>query len=86
MWRLLDDPEISHACANFRIAAGLEEGDHHGPKWHDGDLHKWVEATCHVLGVTGDAELDCLLDGVVEVIGRAQRADGYIHTPAIVAA
>jgi len=86
MWRLLDDPEISHAYANFRIAAGLQEGDHRGPKWHDGDLYKWVEAACHVLGVTGDAELDRLLDGVVEVIGHAQRADGYIHTPVMIAA
>ena len=75
MWRLLDDPEISHAYANFRIAAGLQEGDHRGPQWHDGDLYKWVEAASHVLGVTGDGELDRLLDGVVEVIGRAHRAD-----------
>src|SRR5690242_3106992 len=29
---------------NFRIAAGLAEGDHRGPPWNDGDFYKWLEA------------------------------------------
>lgn len=36
MWRLLDDPEISHAFENFLAAAGVKQGTHRGPKWHDG--------------------------------------------------
>jgi DUF1680 family protein len=84
MWRLLDDAKVSHAFANFRIAAGLQEGKHRGPKWHDGDLYKWLEAACLVYGVTRDSQLDALLDEVIAVIARAQRGDGYIHTPAII--
>ena len=85
MWRLLQDDDISHAYANFRIAAGLETGEHRGPKWHDGDFYKWLEAACHVYKVTGDASLDSLLDDIIDLIGRVQRDDGYIHTPAIIA-
>ena len=86
MWRLLDDDDISHAYANFKIAAGLEEGLHQGPKWHDGDFYKWFEAACHVLAITRDESLDRQLDVIIEMIGKVQREDGYIHTPAIIAA
>lgn len=85
MWRLLQDDSISHAYANFRIAAGLQEGEHRGPKWHDGDFYKWLEAACHVYSTTHDAELDRLMDEIIAVIARVQRADGYIHTPVIIA-
>lgn len=84
MWRLLKSPDISHAYANFLIAAGLEEGEHEGPSWHDGDLYKWLEAVACVYAATEDGELDQLMDEVIDVIGKAQRQDGYIHTPAII--
>lgn len=85
MWRLLDDPEISHAFANFEVAAGLEQGRHRGPKWHDGDFYKWLEAAAFVYGVTRDEDLDALMDRIIETIGKTQREDGYIHTPVIIA-
>lgn len=84
MWRLLKDPEISHSYTNFLIAAGLEEGEHNGPKWHDGDLYKWLESAAHAYAITKDEKLDQLMDEIVEVIGKAQREDGYIHTPVII--
>jgi uncharacterized protein len=86
MWRLLQDDELCHAYANFRIAAGMEAGEHQGPKWHDGDLYKWLEAACYVVQFTQDAGLEQLLDEIIALIARVQRADGYIHTPAIIAA
>ena len=84
MWRLLRDPEISHAYSNFLIAAGHEEGSHAGPKWHDGDLYKWLEGVAHVYNVTKDEQLDALMDDVIDVIGQCQREDGYLHTPVII--
>ena len=33
MWRLLEDPEISHAYENFRVAAGQTPGRHLVPAW-----------------------------------------------------
>jgi uncharacterized protein len=86
MWRLLANDEICHAYANFRIAAELEAGDHQGPKWHDGDFYKWLEAACSVYETTRDEELNLLLDQIIALIARVQRADGYIHTPTIIAA
>jgi hypothetical protein len=84
MWRLLRDPDISHAYTNFRIAAGLETGHHRGPKWHDGDFYKWLEAVAHVYIITHDEALDKLMDEVIEVIGLSQRSDGYIHSPVVI--
>ncbi|MFB0524528.1 MAG: glycoside hydrolase family 127 protein, partial [Phycisphaerae bacterium] len=84
MWRLLEDPNISHAYTNFLVAAGLEEGQFQGTCWHDGDLYKWLEATAYVYAVTKDDELDQLMDKVIEVIGKAQQEDGYLHTSIII--
>lgn len=36
--------EKSHALANFRIAAGLEEGEFYGMVFQDSDVAKWLEA------------------------------------------
>jgi len=83
VWRLLEDPNISHAYTNFLIAAGLEKGKFEGTWWHDGDFYKWLEATAYVYAVTKDSELDRLMDRVIEVIGKAQQEDGYISTPII---
>jgi DUF1680 family protein len=85
MWRLLDDPQISHAFDNFRIAAGIKQGRHRGPKWHDGDFYKWLESAVFSYATTRDEKLDRQIDRIIEVIGKAQRDDGYIHTPVIIA-
>ncbi len=85
MWRLLEDPNVSHAYDNFLVAAGEKQGRHHGPKWHDGDFLKWLEAVAFVYGTTRDPALDRQMDGIIKIIGKAQREDGYIHTPAIIA-
>jgi DUF1680 family protein len=84
MWRLLQDPNISHAYDNFLVAAGLKEGRHRGPKWHDGDFYKWLEAASFVYAVSRDEALNRQMDQIIEVIGKAQREDGYIHTPVII--
>ena len=80
------DEGISHAFANFEIAAGLKEGDHKGPPFHDGDFYKMLEAAITVLSVTEDPELDQEIDRIIEIIGKCQRPDGYIHTKALIKA
>ena len=84
MWRLLDNTKLSHAFENFRIAAGLDTGSHEGPPFMDGDFYKWLEAAAAVYAVTRDKGLDSLMDSVISVIGKAQRPDGYLHTPTII--
>lgn len=80
MWHTLEDPNISHAFSNFLVAAGLENGEFNGWWWLDGDFYKWVEAVSSVYGVTKDEDMGRLMDKVIDVIGKAQRADGYINT------
>lgn len=85
MWDILSNDGLSHAFANFRIAAGMEKGEHSGPPFFDGDLYKWLEAVASVYATARDPVLDALMDTVIAVIARAQRADGYLHTPVIIA-
>lgn len=80
MGNYLDD-SISHAFKNFEIAAGLVEGAHEGPPFHDGDFYKMLEAEIMIFASTQDKKLEDEIDHIVAVIGKAQRADGYIHTP-----
>jgi len=84
MWQLLKDPQIGHAYENFLVAAGLKQGRHRGPKWHDGDFYKWLEAAAFAYGLTKDEKLNQQMDDIINVIGKAQRQDGYIHTPVII--
>jgi DUF1680 family protein len=77
--------DTSHGFYNFQVAAGLVKGEHHGPPFHDGDMYKWLEATAAVYAVTKDPELDKIMDKFIAVVVKAQRADGYIHTPVIIA-
>lgn len=86
LWRIYNDPKISHAFQNFEVAAGLEDGDHEGPPFHDGDFYKLMEAEISMYATTHDPKIDAQLDNAISVIAKAQRADGYIHTPVIISA
>ena len=75
----------SHGFANFQVAAGTVKGKHHGPPFHDGDMYKWLEACASVYAITKDPKIDALMDKFIEQVALAQRADGYIHTPVVIA-
>lgn len=40
----IPDAEPSHALANYRIAAGQEDGQFYGMVFQDSDVTKWLEA------------------------------------------
>jgi DUF1680 family protein len=84
MWRLFNNPDIAHSYCNFEIASGLKQGVHKGPPFHDGDFYKWFEGMAMVYAVTKDPKLDRLMDEIIITIAKAQREDGYIHTPVII--
>jgi len=86
MWGLMSGTRTTQYLENFRIAAGLARGRYRGAPFNDGDFYKWLEAACAVLGATGDAELRRAIEEAVETIARAQRPDGYLHTPVLVGA
>lgn len=83
-WEVLNDrvaeAEPSHAIRNFKIAAGLEQGDFYGMVFQDSDVAKWLEAAAYLLEAAPDPELEQAADMVVDLIARAQQQDGYVNT------
>jgi DUF1680 family protein len=85
MGRLMEGTNYSQFFRNFEIAAGLAEGRSRGAAFNDGELYKLIEAACAVYAVTHDEFYGRHLDRAIDVIVKAQRADGYIHTPVLIA-
>lgn len=83
-WKALNDEipgaEPSHAIENFRIAAGEITGEFHGMIFQDSDVAKWIEAASYSLGHEPNAELERIIDDVVDLMSRAQQDDGYLNT------
>src|SRR5438552_12159150 len=62
----------------------MQDRTHANPNWHDGYFYKWLDATAAVYAITRDARLDDLMDQAIDTIRKAQREDGYLHTPVII--
>lgn len=85
MGRLMEGTNYSQFFRNFEIAAGLAEGRSRGAPFNDGELYKLIEAASAVYAATPDDFFDRHLDRAIEVIAKAQREDGYLHTPVLIA-
>ncbi len=87
-WEALNDriadAEPSYAVKNFKIAAGLEEGEFGGLVFQDSDVAKWLEAVGYSLQTHPDAKLEEIADGIIDIIEKAQQPDGYLDTYFIV--
>ncbi|MDB4919576.1 MAG: ATP-binding protein [Mucilaginibacter sp.] len=84
LWKIYTDPTMGHATQNFEIAAGLDTGTHVGPPFQDGDFYKLFEGVAAMYAVTRDQKLDALMDKTIALFAKAQRPDGYIHTPTLI--
>ncbi|MCL4202865.1 MAG: glycoside hydrolase family 127 protein [Pirellulaceae bacterium] len=80
LFQVMQDPDNSANFQNFRIAAGLAEGEFSGNHWSDGDCYKLIEAAAAAYCTANDPELDRMMDQWIAVIAKAQDADGYIST------
>lgn len=85
IWDSLSDPRVSPGLRNFRLAAGLESGQHIGPPFMDGDFYKWLEAAVARLETEPDPKLAALVEELAQLIASVQRDDGYLHTPTSIA-
>lgn len=74
------EAEPSHAIANFEIAAGRRKGEFGGMVFQDSDVAKWLEAAGYSLSIRRDPELERQADEVIDLVGEAQQADGYLNT------
>ncbi len=75
-----EDTEPSHAVENFRIAAGLSEGEFRGMVFQDSDVGKWIEAAAYSLNIRSDPALEKEIDDIVDILEKAQLPDGYLDT------
>ena len=81
----LPDTEKSHVYANFvnagRVLEGRDGADgFYGMVFQDSDAAKWLEAAAYSLAGGENPELEEKMDDFIDVIGRAQDADGYLDT------
>jgi DUF1680 family protein len=86
MAALMGGTNYSQFLQNFRVAAGLAPGRHRGAPFNDGDFYKFLEGASAALAVTNDPALSRFIEESIATIGKAQRADGYIHTPILISA
>src|SRR4051812_37831135 len=65
-WEALNDriPDVepSYAIRNFRITAGLTQGEYGGMVFQDSDVAKWLEAVGYSLAQHPDSELERTAD------------------------
>ena len=83
-WEVLNDrlPDVkaSYCIANFRIAAGLAEGQHRGAVFCDTDAYKWLETLAYCLACGRGRELLPAAEELIALIAAAQEPDGYLQT------
>jgi len=84
LWQTYTSKNMCYSFQNFRVAAGLDTGRFRGPSFHDGDFYKTLEAVAAMYASTKDAKLEAWMDEAIAVIGKAQKADGYIYTKNII--
>jgi hypothetical protein len=63
----------------FQIAAGAN-GEHTGPKDGDADVYQLITGAARILEHGRDEALEARVDAVIELIAKAQLADGYLGT------
>ncbi len=85
MTTLMEGSEQSHFVENFRIAAKWKPGKHRGADWNDGDTYKWLESIAAAYASDPKPAFKRSMDEAIRAIGAAQRDDGYIHTPVLIA-
>lgn len=87
-WQALNDaiPDVpkSYAIHNLRLAAGLEQGEYHGPVFQDSDLGKWLEAVGYTLATGPAPELEAAAETAIAILAKAQQPDGYLNSYFIV--
>ena len=49
-------------------------------RFWDSDVAKWIEAAAYSLATHPDEELEGLVDGVIDLIEKAQQPDGYLNS------
>src|SRR5258708_16174498 len=70
--KLAETPRL----ANFRRAAGDEEGTFDGRYYDDSDVYKWAEACAYALALGPHSQMQKRLDEIIGLVGKAQEPSG----------
>lgn len=70
----------SHSIENYRIAAGLSTGTHHGMLFQDSDLTKWLEAAAYSLHTLPNPETERRIEDMAWLLAQAMEPDGYLNS------
>lgn len=65
---------------NFKVAAGLIDGEHQGIYFDDSDVYKAMEGIAYSLINNPNPEYEALMDEWISYIEKAQQPDGYLNT------
>ncbi len=76
----IPDADPSYCVRNLRSAAGEIKAPHGGNVYQDSDLAKWIEAACYMLMWKTDKQVENHIDYLVNLMEKAQLADGYLNT------
>ena len=83
-WKALNDElegtDPSGCIKNFRIAAGLQEGERQGVVFLDTDLYKWIESAAYCIAIGRGIQFEGKIDQVIDILEKAQEKDGYLNT------
>jgi uncharacterized protein len=76
--------EKTDRFANFRRAAGQEEGPHVGLYFNDSDVYKFIEACAYALAAQPSSKnvekVETQMYRAIELVVSAQQPDGYLNT------
>jgi len=84
MERLMTGTNYTHFLRNFEIAAGTTEGRYRGAPFNDGEVYKMLQGLSATYAAAPNDALRQQIDAIIAIIAKAQREDGYIHTPTLV--
>lgn len=79
-----DKNSFFHQVENFRIAAGLSDGEFRGTPYGDGDFYKLMEGMAYTYSFRKDETLNEKMDEYIALVAAAQQPDGYISTKQII--
>lgn len=76
--------QTHEALTDLKATAELLSGREPNPmppphRYRTSDLFKVMEGAAYLLALERDAELEAQMDGIIEVIARAQEPDGYLN-------
>jgi uncharacterized protein len=81
VWHNIKMCEETGRVANFKRAAGVEQGPHQGIFFNDSDVYKVIEGASYILAQhPDDKKLDAKMDEWIGYLAKAQRPDGYLYT------